>query len=229
MEKENAHQPQNHDYLTFAEVASEEIYWACAGYNLFMQCETLNRAAFGELPQGFTYRLCRRDELETWTRIAVEAPYVQYVTDYYDAFYAPRADEFFQRCSFVCDAEDRPVATCFVWKAYESINTLAWFRTLPAYEGMGLGRALLGKVLAGAEYPIYVHTHPTGARAVKLYSDFGFRLISDPVIGFRENNLHESLPILKKIMSPADFAALQIVKADTPLLKAARSRKTAEF
>ena len=100
---------------------------------------------------------------------------------------------------------------------------------MPEYEGNGLGRALLSRVLQDAEYPVYLHAQPTSVRAIKLYSDFGFRLITDPMIGFRENNLTESLPVLKEIMAAADYAALQTVAANPAFLAAARSSAMAQF
>ena len=53
-----------------------------------------------------------------------------------------------------------------------------------ANEGKGLGRALLTEILKNAGLPIYLHTQPTPARAIKLYSDFGFKLTTDPIIGY---------------------------------------------
>ena len=154
---------------------------------------------------------------------------MNYVSDYYDKFYAQHKDEFFKRCTFVCDPDGKPVATCFIWRSYGKINTVSWFRTLPDYEGRGLGRALLGKVMKDTDYPIYVHTHPTGARAVKLYYDFGFKLITDPVVGYRKNNLAESLPILKNFLPETDYSKLHTVKADVAFLEAVLTNEDAEF
>jgi RimJ/RimL family protein N-acetyltransferase len=161
--------------------------------------------------------------------VVAEEQYVIYVTAFYDRVYAKYESEFFNNCLFVCDADDAPVASTFVWKSYRSINTVGWFRVLPAYEGMGLGRAILSEVLKGAEYPIYLHTQPTSARAIKLYSDFGFKLVTDPTIGFRKNDLTESLPHLKKILPERDFDALKFTEANDSLLKAALSSEMSEF
>ena len=90
---------------------------------------------------------------------------------------------------FICDASDKPVASTFIWRSYGKINTIGWFRVLPEYEEHGLGRALLSEILKDADYPVYLHTQPTSARAIKLYSDFGFKLLTDPIIGYRKNEL----------------------------------------
>ena len=47
-----------------------------------MQCDTPNKAAFRDLPPGFLIRPCRRDELDIWMRVVVEAQYVKYVAEF---------------------------------------------------------------------------------------------------------------------------------------------------
>lgn len=221
--------PTNQDYIAYIEATNVETYRKAGNLNLFMMCESPNRAAFRELPPRYSFRLCRQDEIETWKRVAVEQPYIDSVTDYFAQVYARRADEFFDRCLFVCNSNAEPVSTCCLWRAYGLVETIGWFRTLPAYEGLGIGRALLGRLLEDAEFPVYLHTQPTSARAIKLYSDFGFRLLTDPVIGFRENHLTESLPILKKVMPEKDYATLQTVAAPQSFLEAVKTSEVAEF
>ena len=54
---------------------------------------------------------------------------------------------------------------------------------LNEYEGKGIGRALLSYVMQSLpqnEYPVFLHTHPASFRAIKLYSDMGFKLLTDP-------------------------------------------------
>ena len=100
---------------------------------------------------------------------------------------------------------------------------------MPKHEGKGLGRALLSKILRHAEYPIYLHTQPSSVRAIKLYSDFGFKLVTNPIIGYRKNDLTESLPYLQKIIPEADYGKLQFAEAADALHKAALSGNQAEF
>ena len=197
--------------------------------NLFMQCDAPDPNAFRPLPQGFAARLCRRDELIIWKNMWAQGKYMDFVNYYYDAVYAPREDEFFSRCIFAVDENDMPVATAGVWLAYGKINTVLWFYVLPEYEGCGIGRGLFSEIMKKAEFPVYVHTHPLASRAIKLYSDFGFRLITDPVIGYRENNLQDSLPYLKKVLPQKDFEKLRKTNANSALLEAALLNELAEF
>ncbi|MCL2473322.1 MAG: GNAT family N-acetyltransferase [Alphaproteobacteria bacterium] len=220
---------RNKDHETFCRKGIGEIYETIGSLNLFMQCDAPNRDAFRSLPDGYSFRLCRRDELEIWKRVVVEEAYIDNVTDFYEKIYAQHEDEFFQCCMFVCNAADKPVASTLIWKSYGLINTVGWFRVLPEYEGKELGRALLSEIFKTAQFPIYLHTQPTSARAIKLYSDFGFKLITDTKIGYRKNDLDESFSYLQKLLLKNDYEKLQFTKANNELLNAALSNKTSEF
>jgi GNAT superfamily N-acetyltransferase len=218
------------DYIAFQRAGLADEYETAGKYSLFMVCESPNTSAFKPLPNGYSFRLCRRDELEIWKRVVAEEKHVSYVSDFYNRVYAKNKDEFFRRCTFVCNADGKPVASCFIWRSYGQINTIGWTRTLPEYEGLGLGSALLGELLKTARYPIYLHTQPTSVCALKLYSDLGFALIKAPsIIGHRKNGLTESLPYMQKTMNKKDYANLKFVEADHNLHKAASSSKFSEF
>jgi len=205
--------------------------------NLFMMCGAPDPAAFTELPREFHFRACREEELETWMRMQFngEDEYKEnykYIHDFFDNVYGDRKALFFEKCLFACCEDGRPVGTCFVWKAYDRVNTLHWLKVLKPYEGRGLGRALLSRVLGSLspeEYPVYLHTQPASYRAIKLYSDFGFRLLTDPLIGSRTNDLSECLPILEAHMPPKDFKRLRLAQCPPELLEAARSSPVSQF
>ena len=192
--------------------------------DLFMQCDTPNTSAFSVLPEGFFVRACKRDELIIWKTIFAQGEYMDFVNDYYNKVYAPNEEEFFRRCMFVVDKDDKPVGTSGIWNSYGRINTVLGFFVLPEYQGIGIGRGLLSEVLKNVNYPVYVHTHPIAIIALKLYSDLGFKLITDPVVGYRKNILQESLPYLKKHISN-----LKTVKANPELLEATLLNELAEF
>jgi len=197
--------------------------------NLFLQCDAPNLKAFRPMPKGFSTRLCRQGELGIWKDIWAQGKYLDFVDWYYNKVYAPHGDAFFRCCTFAVDEQDKPVATSGIWRSYGRINTVLLFHVLPEYEGLGIGRGLFSAVLKHAACPIYAHTHPSASRAVKLYSDFGFKLITDPVVGYRENNLQESLPYLKETLPQKDFENLQTVKANSDLLEAALLQELAAF
>jgi len=197
--------------------------------NLFMQCDMPNKEAFRPLPKGFSSRFCRRDEINIWKEMWAQGKYMEFVNFYYEKIYAPHEHEFSSRCTFAVDENDKPVATSGVWRSYGRISTVLGYFTLPEYLGRGIGRGLFGDVMMNAEYPVYVHTHPSAYRAIKLYSDFGFKLITDPVVGYRKNDVHESLPYLREVLPENDYAGLEFTEANEKLLTAALTSEFAEF
>ncbi len=221
--------PSNRDYQAYLKAADAQTFWKVGNDNLFMVCEKPNPAAFRDLPEGYSFCRCTESRLDLWEKTAVEAPYIPYLQEYFNEVYAPRREEFFQNCILVLAPEGQPVATCLLWKSYGAFHSLGWFRTVPEQEGRGIGRALLTYLMSKAEYPVYLHTQPTSVCAIKLYSDFGFRFIKDPLIGSRKNNLQESLPILQKVMPEADFQALKTVKAPADFLRIMAENQRSEL
>jgi|SRR5690625_572528 len=205
--------------------------------NLFMMCKMLNPSALSKLSDEYHVRKCRRNELDKWKEMPFDdvksaKEYKVFMTKYYNDVYKDRENLFFEKCLFVCDKNDIPIATCFAWDAYDKIATIHWLKVLKNYEGLGIGRALLSIVMSGIkedDYPIFLHTQPSSFRAIKLYSDFGFSLLTDPVIGYRQNDLEECMPILESHMSQRDFEKLQFAQAPEDFLKAVKSSTINQF
>jgi len=189
--------------------------------NIFMMCEGLNRNSLTELPDSYSIRSCRPDELGIWKTMpfddaALAKEYEGFMSDYFTTTYGGKEELFFAKTLFVCDRQDKPIATCLSWKAYDEFNTIQWFKVLKEYEGQGIGRALLSIIMQKLEmrdYPVYLHTQPSSFRAIKLYSDFGFSLLSGDNFGIRKNDLDECLPILEKFMPKEYFQELRIINA----------------
>jgi len=205
--------------------------------NLFMMCERLNKSALSELPAGYHIRACRRDELEIWKAIHFDTPSEAaennaYMTGFFNRVYAPDGDLFFQRCLFVCDSGDRPAGTCTAWRTFGCASTIHWFKVLRSHEGKGLGRALLSESmrrLSAGDYPVFLHTQPSSYRAIKLYSDFGFALLTDPQVGHRSNDLDAALPHLKRLMPESVFSQLCFRKTPLWFLDAAATVNQSVF
>ena len=205
--------------------------------NLFMMCSALNPDALSKLSEEYYVRTCRKNELDIWKAMQFDdeksaIEYKSFITKFFDDVYGNRESLFFQKCLFVCDKKDIPIGTCFAWKAYDKINTIHWFKILKNYEGLGIGRALFSIVMnsiAENDYPVFLHTQPSSFRAIKIYSDFGFALLTDPVIGYRHNDLDECLPILKAHMYQNDFERLQFTKAPIGFLEEVKSSSINQF
>jgi ribosomal protein S18 acetylase RimI-like enzyme len=189
--------------------------------NIFMMCSALDRSSLTELPASYYIRNCRPDELNIWKTMPFDdanlaKKYDGFMSDYFTTTYGGKEELFFTKTLFVCDRQDRPIATCLSWKAYGEFNTIQWFKVLKECEGQGVGRALLSIVMQELEmldYPVYLHTQPSSFRAIKLYSDFGFSLLSGDNFGVRSNDLDNSLPILEQFMPKEYFQRLRIITA----------------
>lgn len=205
--------------------------------NLFMMCEELNEDALSEIPEGYTVRPCRRNELDFWKRIHFDRPedaeaYSGYMTGYFDRVYAPEGNAFFEKCLFICDADDRPVGTCFAWKVYGCATTIHWYKVLKNCEDRGLGRALLSCVMRSLkeeDYPVFLHTQPASYRAIKLYNDFGFALLTDKKVGYRENYLEQAREYLMEKMPEEVYKKLKYAQAPEWFLQAALTIEEAQF
>lgn len=205
--------------------------------NLFMMCPRLNKAALSDIPDGYHIRTCRPDELELWKTIHFDDKTVAeeqkpYMTTYFETVYAPEGDEFWNRCLFLCDEDDTPVGTCFAWRAYGKVMTIHWYKIRKDCEGRGLGRALLSHVMrtiAPEDYPVFLHTHPGCFRAIKLYTDFGFSLLTDAEVGYRTNDLDVSLPYLRRMMPADAYDALTFAAATDAFLDAAKTSEFSQF
>ena len=205
--------------------------------NLFMMCPCLNQEALSNLPNEFYIRNCRRSELDLWMSFPFDNPreaeeYRDFMIKYFQDVYSHKKDLFYEKCLFVCNSKDRPIATILTWKAYDKITTIHWFKVLKEYEGLGIGRALLSiamQSLSEKEYPVFLHTQPASYRAIKLYTDFGFYLLSNPEIGNRKNHLEECLPILKEYMPQKFYDKLKITEAPDFFLEAVSSSHSIEF
>lgn len=205
--------------------------------NLFMMCDHPNPAAFTDCPAGYHIRPVCRDDMDFWYSVHFDCEvgdishHIAYMKDYFRRVYAPRKEEFFRRCLVICGEDDLPLGTCFAWKVYDKIWTIHWFKVRKTYEGKGLGRALLSAVMKTVPddgYPVYLHTQPSSFRAIGLYTDFGFSLLTDSVIGHRENHLSEAKSYLAYFMGDR-YDRLTFACSDGTLHRAARSVEDNRF
>lgn len=205
--------------------------------NLFMACESLNRYALSELPADYHIRLCKKSEFDIWASFPFDnrdeaLEYRQYMKEYFTNVYGNRKELFYNSCLFVCDKNDAPIATCLLWKSYDEFNFIHWFKVLKDYEGLGIGRALLSFImrdLKEEDFPIYLHTQPSSFKAIKLYSDFGFKILTNKKIGNTKNDYKECLSILKRCMPSTYFEQLDYSVAPNKFVEKTNRASINEF
>lgn len=215
------------------EMKEEEIPY----YNIFMMCEQLNKNALSELKAGYYFRNLRPDELEIWKAFpfdndTVPDEYIVFMNQIIEASYSRDMDTFYKNTLFVCNQYDNPIATCSHWKAYGKFNSIHCLKTLKNHEGQGLGRAVLSEIMRRydeKDFPIYLHTQPGSFRAIKLYSDFGFKLLKGGQLATRTNDLEKCMPILEDFIPKKDFECLQIINTPDFLIKLLENETTIQF
>jgi ribosomal protein S18 acetylase RimI-like enzyme len=204
--------------------------------NLFMMCERAVASSFSNLPDGYTIRSSRPDEFGVWKAFPFDDPaeaeqYDGYMDAYFQNVYGHDKEAFFEATKFVCDSEDVPVATCAIWPAYGQLTTIHWLKVLPNYEGLGIGRALLSELLRDlppTSYPIYLHTQPGSFRAIKLYSDLGFKIIDNDT-GSWPNDYRAAMLELRRTMPSGVFATLEVTTAPDSFIDIVGSNAIHEF
>lgn len=190
--------------------------------NLFMWCDKPLRDAFAPLPEGFRYCSFSPALLDDWIglQMAGSAEEREYLLSYYRRVYEPLAENFPGRWHLLYDGATL-AASCTLWEAYPGYETIHWLKVHPLYEGRGLGRAILTKTLENHYGEVFLHTQPESFRGIKLYTDFGFVLLTDPVIGRRENHLTDVLPVLSRVMTSASYEALRFARCPEGFRRAA--------
>jgi GNAT superfamily N-acetyltransferase len=189
--------------------------------NVFMICEQLVASAMTAMPAHLTVRRCTADDFAVWKAFPFDtdddvSAYDGFMSAFFASAYAGREAAFFDATLFVCEPDGTPIATCGIWPAYGELTTVQWFKVRLSHEGRGIGRALLSLLLGGLrgdQFPVYLHTQPGSFRAIKLYSDFGFRIIVNERTGPRPNDHVAAIERLRELMPPAAFARLGTARA----------------
>lgn len=204
--------------------------------NIFMICMSVDPHTLTNLPTGFKFRLCRPDELDQWKAIHFDEyplrnEYQSFIDDFFERVYGQDKHLFFQKCVFACDVKNRPVGTVFLWEAYGKINTVHWWKVKKQFEGQGIGRALLSRVLKDLgerDFPILLHTQPESFRAIGIYADFGFKLVANDRVGSRVNHLLGATSFLREKLG-AKFNRIDVVTLEEQILEALRDEVYPHF
>ena len=103
-----------------------------------------------------------------------------------------RPNDMQMRCVFVCDEKDNVVATASLWDGEhfgETLQRVHWVAVSAEYQGKGIAKALLTKVLdmyndLGYKNYIYLTSQTWSYKAINIYKSFGFK----PYIGVKPKN-----------------------------------------
>ncbi len=185
-------------------------------YNMILKCSAYKPFAI-TLPKGFFFKQFEPGDEIAWAALEHEigdfsSP--EEALAYFQKAYGASPEELRRRA--VVLANDTGInGFCIAWRDFRQgvpVASLHWLVVSPAWEGKGLGRALVQKTLELyeklGEFPVYLHTQPWSYRALMLYLHLDFRLQKEDTFSAYENQYWEAVGALEEILSPERFQEL---------------------
>ena len=182
-------------------------------YNIIMKKATSTALDTPVLPPQFELHTYRPGVEQQWAELEYEIgdfSSVQEAKAYFTETYLSRPDLLARRGIFVSDKKSGClVGACIAWVDEQNgvpVSSLHWLITKEAYQGIGIGSALIATALSIYEkedaLPVYLHTQPWSYQAVRLYHKFGFRLMKQESFAGYENQYALAVPVLTRYIEP---------------------------
>lgn len=185
-------------------------------FNMILKCSAYKPFAI-TLPKGFFFKEFTSGDEAAWAALEHEIgdfasteEALEYFRETYGAF-----PEELRRRAIVLANDTGIKGFCIAWRDRRldaSVASLQWLVVSPAWEGRGLGRALVQKTLELyrelGEFPVYLHTQPWSYRALMLYLHLGFRMQKEDTFSSYENQYWEAIGALQGVLSPERFQEL---------------------
>jgi RimJ/RimL family protein N-acetyltransferase len=164
-----------------------------------------------ELPKGYTYSYFNPGDEKAWAKIETS---VLEFDDELDAFiyfqkeFMPYLPELEKRCIFIETNDGEKVATSTAWWGYTGIRRdpwLHWVSVKPAYQGLGLGKAIVSKTTQlmleiEGDRDFYLHTQTWSHRAIRIYEKVGYIITSDKNLSkYTNENYEKAIAVLAGI------------------------------
>ena len=167
-----------------------------------------------KLADGFSFALYKHGNETDWARI--ETSVGEFESEFkamlYFKHYFKSKNELERRCVFIEDENSKKVATATAWWHFveqERRPWLHWVAVDPAYQGLGLGKAITSEVtrimldLEG-DTDFYLHTQTWSHKATGIYKKFGYFITDEKILynGNKENNYKKAIRILENLQRP---------------------------
>ena len=178
--------------------------------NILMRCDEYRQTPIS-LPDGFRFRGYKEGDEHVWAGLEIEIEdfdtYDNAVA-YFKRKYLSNPEELKKRLICVEDKDGTPAGMVIAWfdrSGESTISTVHWLVTSPKFQGLGIGRSLVQKLLQTFHeldaYPVYLHTQPWSYAAIKIYSSLGFKMLRSETILNYENQYETAIRELAKYLS----------------------------
>lgn len=167
------------------------------------------------LQEGFSFHFYTEGDEKDWAEIEASVLEFSRAVDAlvrFQAFFGDSVPELKRRCLFVADDKGYNVGTATIWWEYSGKRRdpwVSWVGVRPEYQGLGLGKALVSRLLQEAveiegDRAFYLHTQTWSHPAIRLYEKFGFCITDEPNLFKYKNDEHkEAKALLKEIYQKA--------------------------
>lgn len=159
-------------------------------YELLMYYKNTSIHEKYSLPEGFHFEFYKDGDMNDWINIHIESGEfcaIEEGENIFHNFYDYFIQELNKRCIFIVeDKTNEKVGTAtislLVKEEHGYNGALDWIAIKKDYQGQGLARPLITKILEIANElghkDIILHTQTTTWLAAKLYLDFGFNILN---------------------------------------------------
>jgi len=177
--------------------------------NIIMKCDQIKPIYSKPLLNDFYIKMYEDGFESYWAEIEADIndfDTYEEALSYFTSTYLSEKKLLKERCLFLFDKHNNPIATCTAWYDYKDgkkIPSLHWFATKTEYQGRGLGKLVLARVLEifdnFNENPIYLHTQPWSYKAINIYHQFGFYLLKEETLTNYKNEYYDAIHELNKL------------------------------
>jgi len=164
-----------------------------------------------DVPPGFRAVWFRPGDEKDWARLetsVLEFPNEMEALLYFQARFIAFFAELALRCVFLETEAGERVATAMAWWEYSGLRRdpwLHWVSVSPAYQGKGLGKAVVSAALCRmraieGDRDFYLHTQTWSHKAIGIYKLLGFEITEDKTLrDYKNEGYAQAIKILEDI------------------------------
>ena len=178
---------------------------------LFMRREAGVQTAAYPLPDGYRFAFYNDGDEISWARL--EASVLEFDNEFaalmhFKENFAQDVDELRRRCLFIENSDGMKIATSTAWWRHigdERRPWLHWVAVDPQYQGLGLGKAIVSRVVdlmieLEGDADFFLGTQTWSYKAINIYMAHGFQPTQEKKLYTdRRNNYKKAMRILRKL------------------------------